>query len=298
MKAGLETSDSFVKVKNIKTPDIFSRRFKTNVQNLDNAFCADGWVPGCTFTINGTPGSGKTTLLCQMLQKLAENGKKVAYISGEESIHQLAYNCKRINATDISVANMNDLLKVKDVVKRENFDFIILDSFPCFHMPGIFRTTKDREHAAVECVLSTAHESECVVGCVLHVTKTGTYKGSTLLPHAVDANYSLTKDETEEGVRYLDAMKNRFGTSSKSAFKMTATGFTFENLATQEASNSTCIDKALNFLNKNNNAGIKFADAVKLYGSVDTAYIALRDGVLSFKIRQLGSGNNIFWVKY
>lgn len=293
MNAGLESSNCFIKVKDVNTPDIFNRRFKTNVLNLDKAFCADGWVPGSTFTINGTPGSGKTTLLCQMLQKLADRGKRVAYISGEESVHQLAYNCKRIKATDISVANMNDLKKIQEIVKHEKFDFIILDSFPCFHMPGIYRTTKDREHAAVECVLSTAHESECVVGCVLHVTKTGTYKGSTLLPHAVDANYSLTKDELDESVRHLDAMKNRFGTSSKSAFKMTDSGFSFDTIQEKELKRLTNLSDLI----EKQPCGFSFEDVARIYGNVDVAYNAIRDGVLGLKILQVGTGKNTIWIK-
>lgn len=298
MKAGIETSDSFLKVKNIKTPDIFNRRFTTNVLNLDKAFCADGWVPGSTFTINGTPGSGKTTLLCQLLQKLADNGKKVAYISGEESVHQLAYTCKRVNAVDIPVANMSDLKMIQQAVEREKFDFIILDSYPCFHMPGTFRTMKDRESAAIECILNTAHDNECVVGCVLHVTKTGTYKGSTLLPHAVDANYSLTKDELEEDIRYLDAMKNRFGTSSKSSFKMTPSGFSFETITKNVVTeNVPSLTKILNFIDSLDGRGLTFKEAVNLCGNEQNAYFTLRDGVLDLKLKRVEIDKNAVWFK-
>lgn len=307
MKSGISNDGTFSKIENIEIPEIFNRRFKTDIEHLNNAFCADGWVPGSTFTINGTPGSGKTTILCQLLQQLSLKGRKVAYISGEESVYQLAYNCRRIGATNFFVANLNNLVTATNAVKEHGFEFIILDSIPCFSMPGMFLTNKEREAAAVELILNTAHQHECVVGCVLHVTKTGTYKGSTLLPHAVDANFSLKRDEEDDTVRILETTKNRFGSCETTKFQMTVNGFDFNPVEPKSTPSNTDNTNTTSILQQRSN---KILDHVTMVGYItmevalllcekqqQNAYLALRNCVANNTLIKIGRGTSARWIK-
>lgn len=304
MKAAVSESDAFIKVDNIDIPEIFSRRFRTNIEYLDRAFSSDGWVPGSTFTISGTPGSGKTTLLCQLLQQLALNGKNVAYISGEESIYQLAYNCRRIGATDVSVANITDLKKAMQSIKDNNFDFVVLDSIPCFTMSGMYYNKQEREQAAVECILQAAHSNECVIGCVLHVTKTGSYKGSTLLPHSVDACFHLKRDDEDLDVRILENTKNRFGCAVETPLKMTSEGFSFEPV---EATPSEETVSRVSILTVRSDNIVKFIEdhiTINMLQAMtlcdnnrQNAYLAIRNCVNSGLIRKEGRGDDAKWLK-
>ena len=304
MNISISESNAFTKIDDIEIPDIYNRRFKTNIEYLDNAFCAEGWIPGCTFTISGTPGSGKTTLLCQLLQQLSLNGKRVAYVSGEESIYQLAFNCRRIGSTDVFVANMTDLKKVSDAITENKFEFVILDSIPCFSMPGFYSTKQEREEAKVNCILEMAHKNQCVVGCVLHVTKTGSYKGSTLLPHAVDACFHLKRDEEDASLRILENNKNRFGCAQETVLKMTSQGFSFEPIEVEPSEQTIervsiltqrC-NKIMNYIEEH--GCINMNEAMELCeNSRQNAYLAIRNSVNSKLLRKEGRGDFSKWYK-
>jgi len=304
MNFGVSDTNSFIKIENIQIPEIFNRRFKTNIDYLDNAFCQDGWVPGSTFTINGTPGAGKTTILCQLLQQLSLNNKKVAYISGEESVYQLAYNCKRLGVTDVFVSNISDLRKALASIEENKFEFVILDSIPCFQLTGMYYSNRDREQAAVELILSAAHNNSCVIGCVLHVTKAGTYKGTTLLPHAVDANYSLKRDEEDEDVRVLEATKNRFGCAVTTPLRMTQHGFSFEPIIEEEAADAQANERVSILTVRSNKiighikaeGNISMQQAVALCdNNQQNAYLALRNCIVNGLIVKTGRGDDARW---
>jgi DNA repair protein RadA/Sms len=304
MNISISESCDFTKIDDIEIPDIYNRRFKTNIDYLDGAFCSEGWIPGCTFTISGTPGSGKTTLLCQLLQQLALNGKRVAYVSGEESVYQLAYNCRRTGSTDVFAANITDLKKVSDAIKQHKFEFIVLDSIPCFTMPGLFYSKQEREEAKVRHILEMAHENECVVGCVLHVTKTGSYKGSTLLPHAVDACYHLKRDEDDSNLRILENNKNRFGCAQETVLKMTSQGFSFEPIE-NEPSEATIsrvsvltqrVQKIIDYISEHGSVDMKTASEL-CENNQQNAYLAIRNAVNSKMLRKEGRGDFSRWFK-
>ena len=68
--------NQFRKVNEVEIPEIFYRRFKTGVQDLDFALGGEGFLPGQTFTLAGEPGSGKTTLLLQTLELIEQQDRK------------------------------------------------------------------------------------------------------------------------------------------------------------------------------------------------------------------------------
>ena len=229
MKVINNNNQSFQRAGDVEIPEIFSRRFKTNREDLDALFGGSGFLPGMSFTLAAGPGTGKTTLLIQMLELLERSGKKTAYVSGEESVQQLAFTCKRLGVTRVSVANLTNIEDIFDAVEKNRFDIVILDSMPALTSRKKLRGRQLEEYLS-NYIVTKSKELEVVVGVILHFTKGGTYKGSTLLPHSVDCNIVMTKSKDNPVIREIEVTKNRYGSSGYTAFMMTPTGFTFEKV--------------------------------------------------------------------
>ena len=82
---------NFTKASEVVIPEIFNRRFKTNIPDLDEVFGGAGFIPGFMATIAAPAGVGKSSFCLQLLQALEDTGKKTAYISGEETIEQVSF---------------------------------------------------------------------------------------------------------------------------------------------------------------------------------------------------------------
>jgi predicted ATP-dependent serine protease len=223
----------FVDVDKIEIPEIFNRRFKTDIEVVDQLFGGSGFLPGSTFTLAGGPGSGKSTFLMQMLSILAAKGKNVAYISGEENVYQISFNARRLGIKGVKVCNLTDLDTICDKILEHKFDFVVIDSFPTVQVNRKNVSSKKREEMVVNTLCSLAKKNDIVMGFVLHVTKQGKYKGSTLLPHTTDMNIMLSKPEEIEDARNIHtrefhATKNRFGFCSFITLNMAQNGFVFK----------------------------------------------------------------------
>lgn len=215
----------FVKSKDISVPDNFYFRIASGIDDLDIAL-GGGFIAGQTFTLAGTPGSGKTTMLLQMLDGIQKNGLNVGYISAEETIYQLGFTSCRIGVEDVHIANMNVIEHIFDEVKKNKFDVIIIDS-----LPAIVSTTGLRrvflETYLANYITSTAKQLGVVVGVILHSTKRGTYKGTTLFPHNVDCNVMIRRNKYDSSICEFEVTKNRFGSTGTTYFSMTENGFDF-----------------------------------------------------------------------
>lgn len=218
---------NFTRASEVQIPEIYSRRFKTGADDLDAVFGGQGFLPGMTFTVAAAPGTGKTSMLLQILELLERTGKRTAYISGEEGIEQLAFTSKRLNVTHVPLANITSIDEICAAIVENKFDFVVLDSLPALTTDEKMNTREAEEYIANK-IVTTAKENECVIGTILHFTKTGTYKGSTLLPHSVDCNIVMTRNKEDESLRDIDVTKNRFGTAGMCSFPMTERGFSFE----------------------------------------------------------------------
>ena len=210
------------KVSEIVIPEIFGRRMKTNVETIDGFF-GEGILPGCSFTITAPAGCGKTTFLLQLLEYLEKQGHKTGYFSGEESIYQLAFNCKRLNVANVSIANETDVEKISEAMAH--YDFIVIDSFPSLTTSKGKMNSRAFEKYAVTSLVKRAKETECNVAFILHLTKDGKLKGNTLIPHTVDACISIVKEE--DNLRNIHFTKNRFGPTNELITYMGATGYDF-----------------------------------------------------------------------
>jgi predicted ATP-dependent serine protease len=228
MKILSNSSAQFIRANDVKIPEYFNRRIFTNKSDLDLLFGGSGIVPNFTFTLAAAPGTGKTTFLLQTLELLERNRKKTAYISGEETIEQLAFTSKRLRVYNVPLANITDVDDICDLIVKNKFNFVVIDSLPALTTKQRLNKNQREEYITTK-LLTTAKANEIVIGIILHFTKTGSYKGSTLLPHSVDCNMIMKKNEDAHELRDIETTKNRFGSCSFISFPLTTNGFMFES---------------------------------------------------------------------
>ena len=216
---------NFIAAKNVDIPDSYYRRIKTGIDKLDECI-GGGFIEGMTFTLAGTPGCGKTTFMLQFLDSLSDQGYKTAYISSEEPVFQLAFTSKRIGIKNVQLANMNVIESIFEESKKNGFDIIIIDSLPAIISDKGFKKVYLETYLA-NYITMMAKKTGIVVGTILHSTKRGTYKGTTLFPHNVDCNIMLRRDNDKENICEVEITKNRFGSTGKHLFEITEKGFDF-----------------------------------------------------------------------
>jgi predicted ATP-dependent serine protease len=211
----------------IEIPDIYFNRLKTGIDCIDAMF-GEGILPGSTFTVDAAPGTGKSTLLLQLCQLYAQANHEVAFLSGEENIYMVAMRARRLDSGDVAVAMENRLSKILNTIV--NNELVIIDSYPSIiydlaDADDLSRT--EREEKKLIEIIKAANSSKCAVGIILHVTKSGTYKGSTMVQHAVDVNISIARDAERPDVRIIDFTKNRLGCAAAYEYYFGAMGYDF-----------------------------------------------------------------------
>jgi len=202
-------------------------RFPSGIAVFDNAL-GGGLVKGQVFLIAGEPGIGKSTLLLQLSHSLAKEGKKVLYVSGEESVNQIYLRAKRLKALNENLTVFSETLleKIEDWVEELNPEVLILDS-----VQTVFSGELESSAGSVSQVREVtyritelAKRKEITAFVVGHVNKEGQIAGPKVLEHIVD---TVLQFEGERGsfYRILKVVKNRFGPSGEVAvFKMTSLG--------------------------------------------------------------------------
>jgi len=294
MKLDIETS-SFTKACHVVVPDIFYRRMKTGFVELDEAF-GSGLLPGCSVTVTAPAGCGKTTLLLQLFQSLSNQGYEVGYASGEENIHQLAFNCRRLNVTSVNIANITD---VDTIVKyTEMYDALVVDSFQALTTDKNLNTRK-HESYAINNLVSAAKRNECTIFFVLHLTKGGVLKGSTLIPHTVDVNMQIMpdKDSQDPTARIISISKNRFGPCIDYTSLLTEKGFIFTGVKvddtplTKKDRNRQNIDKVLEM-----ERNITKITVIKELGITPSqAYVLLKSMCDMGHLMKIGRGDDAYY---
>lgn len=297
------TTQGFTTVSKVQIPGTYFRRFKTGKDEIDEIFGKEGFIPGSTFTIAAPPGSGKTTILLQTLEFLQNSKKQTAYISGEETVQQLAFTCKRIGVENVAVANMTIIEDVFDAVKANKIDMIVLDSLPSLRSREKIHGRRLEEYLS-NYICSKAKELECVVVIVMHMTKMGTYKGTTLLPHSVDCNILMKCNSNDINIREFNVTKNRFGALCETAFRITSVGFDFTKVDVNEIIESTEPMKKSKsqeyedtiLANIHQEGSIDLKTTTRLLQCAIKAQYTLRNLTLKEKIKKEGRGQNATWM--
>ncbi|MDO4620872.1 MAG: DNA repair protein RadA [Lachnospiraceae bacterium] len=202
-------------------------RYTTGSKELDRVL-GGGIVHGSLILIGGDPGIGKSTLLLQTCRNLAAQGRKVLYISGEESLQQIRMRAERIGESPESLFLLaeTNLGEIRETIEREKPDVCIIDSVQTMYSEDVTSApgsvSQVREATAVFLMLSKALGiSIFLVG---HVTKDGAVAGPRVLEHMVDTVLYFEGDR-HASYRILRAAKNRFGSTNEiGVFEMRDTG--------------------------------------------------------------------------
>ncbi len=202
-------------------------RQTTSIGELDRVL-GGGIVPGSLVLVGGDPGIGKSTLLLQVCRNLAENGKNVLYISGEESLRQIKLRANRIgNFNDkMQLLCETNLEVIREIIERRKPDVAVIDSIQTmFHedissAPGSVSQVRESTNVLMQ-IAKGMGVSIFIVG---HVTKEGNVAGPRVLEHMVDTVLYFEGDR-HASYRILRAVKNRFGSTNEiGVFEMCGTG--------------------------------------------------------------------------
>ena len=191
-----------------------------------NRVLGGGLVLGSLVLVGGEPGIGKSTLLLQTALHLT--GKKVLYISGEESQTQIKMRADRVGIFNEQclILTETDTKEIYRHVKDIQPDLVIIDSIQTLTSPYVEATagtiSQIRESAAE--MNKIAKTYQIPVFLIGHITKDGSIAGPKILEHIVDTVLQFEGDR-HYGFRILRTIKNRFGSASElGIFEMNATG--------------------------------------------------------------------------
>lgn len=202
-------------------------RLATGIGELDRVL-GGGLVPGSLVLLGGSPGIGKSTITAMALGNLAGVGRRVLYVTGEESTAQVRMRAERLGAAALAVPALaeTDLGTVADAIEAERPAVCVVDSVQTLYSSEL--TSAPGSVAQVREAAGTLMEIGKRTGTALilvgHVTKDGAVAGPRVLEHLVDC-VLLFEGERERSYRTLRALKNRFGaTSELGVFEMRAGG--------------------------------------------------------------------------
>ncbi len=192
-----------------------------------NRVLGGGLVDGSVVLIGGDPGIGKSTLLLQTLANLSLQ-QKILYVTGEESLQQVAMRAKRLQ---LPLAGLRLLAEtqVESIIahaQKELPRVIVIDSVQTIFTDTISSApggvSQVREAAAQ--LVRFAKMTQTAVFLVGHVTKDGALAGPRVLEHMVDCVLYF-EGQSDSRFRVIRAIKNRFGAVNElGVFAMTDRG--------------------------------------------------------------------------
>lgn len=201
-------------------------RFSSGFNELDRVL-GGGIVPGSAILIGGHPGAGKSTLLLQVMCGLAQS-MPTLYVTGEESLQQVAMRAKRLNLPMdnlqmLSETSVEQICVTADQLKPK---IMVIDSIQVMHLADI-QSSPGSVSQVRECasyLTRYAKMNQVAIIMVGHVTKDGTLAGPKVLEHCIDCSI-LLEGESDSRFRTLRSQKNRFGAVNElGVFGMTEQG--------------------------------------------------------------------------
>jgi DNA repair protein RadA/Sms len=203
-----------------------SPRFATGVEEFDRVL-GGGLVPGGVILLGGDPGIGKSTLLLQAMAAIGGK-RKALYVTGEESVEQVALRAQRLGLINAPVSLLAEvqLEAIAATIATEAPEVVVIDSIQTAYTEAL--TSAPGSVAQVrECAAQLtrlAKQRGIVVIFVGHVTKEGAIAGPRVLEHIVDTVLYFEGD-THSSFRLVRAIKNRFGAANElGVFAMTERG--------------------------------------------------------------------------
>jgi DNA repair protein RadA/Sms len=203
-----------------------TKRFATGFKEVDEVL-GGGLVAGSVNLLAGQPGIGKSTLLLQLADALAKD-RSVLYVSGEESIRQVALRAERlgVKGDKLQLAVSSVTNDIASTISQGEYDVVIVDSIQAVSLNEISSAAGNVSQITNSTqLLSTASKAtNTALILVGHVTKEGSIAGPKLLEHIVDVVLQLEGDRYG-GFKILRGTKNRYGSTNEAAiFEMAEKG--------------------------------------------------------------------------
>ena len=204
-------------------------RISTGIGELDRVL-GGGIVTGSLVLVGGDPGIGKSTLLLQTCRNLAAAGRKVLYVSGEESLQQIKMRAERMGefSENLLLLCETNVADIREVIQRLMPEIVIIDSIQTMYnetvssTPGSVSQVRETTGALMQ-IAKTLNITVFIVG---HVTKEGVVAGPRVLEHMVDTVLYF-EGERNAVYRILRGVKNRFGSTNEiGVFEMRGSGLT------------------------------------------------------------------------
>ena len=201
----------------------------TGIEELDQVL-GGGIVKGSLVLVGGDPGIGKSTLLLQVCQRLSGAGRKLLYISGEESLKQIKLRANRMGefTENLYLLCETSLDIIRGIIEQQKPDMVVIDSIQTMYneevgsAPGSVSQVRESTNIFMQ-LAKGLNISIFIVG---HVTKEGTVAGPRVLEHMVDTVLYFEGDR-HASYRILRGVKNRFGSTNEiGVFEMRKEGLT------------------------------------------------------------------------
>ncbi len=204
-------------------------RWATGIGEFDRVL-GGGFVPGSVILLGGEPGIGKSTLMLQAGASLAASGRRVLYVTSEESAQQAQMRASRLELVDdddrLFVLADTNLARIFEQVRVTRPSVVVIDS-----VQMVYKSSVDASPGSItqlrRCCMELvylAKSSGCCVVLVGHVTKEGRVAGPRLLEHLVDSVLYF-EGEQYHAHRVVRAVKNRYGNTLEiGLFEMTGRG--------------------------------------------------------------------------
>jgi len=209
-----------------------NQRILTNIKDVD-VVLGGGLVRGSVTLIAGQPGIGKSTLLMQIAGAVSK-GYSVLYVSGEESVHQVAMRASRLGSGNdaISLVSSMSADDIARTISTSAYDVVIVDSIQTIAMESVSSVAGSVSQITncAHLLIHAAKTKDTALILVGHVTKEGSIAGPKVLEHVVDTVLQLEGDRYG-GFKVLRSIKNRFGSTNEAGiFEMVESGLrTVEN---------------------------------------------------------------------
>jgi len=192
-------------------------RVLTGSGGLDRVL-GGGVIPGSMVLVVGDPGVGKSSLTLRVSADIARAGRRVLYVTGEESARQIRMRADRLRAIadDLLVVSETNLDAICAHVVREKPALFIIDSIQTMYRPDI-ESAPGSVSQVRECAMELmriAKTEGIAVFVIGHVTKEGSLAGPRVLEHIVDTVLYFEGERNAE-YRVLRAVKNRFGSTNE-----------------------------------------------------------------------------------
>lgn len=192
-------------------------RFSTGMAELDRVL-GGGIVPASLILLGGDPGIGKSTLLLQVARNVAQDGRLVLYVTGEESARQVRLRASRLKADSplLYLLPETDMEVVERAIRSLNPSLVVIDSIQTM-LKGELGSAPGSVGQVRECaahLMRLAKATGMAVFIVGHVTKEGILAGPRVLEHMVDVVLYF-EGERHQSFRLLRGVKNRFGSTNE-----------------------------------------------------------------------------------